>query len=110
MVFEQSKRSRHYPLSLFRIVPTTVQGVLSYPMNTPSSRMVSRTVSYLLIYQVYASYLPNNLRYIFCLVRLRIPPLMHPYRLWLLFVYSLWLFFRSDGFGLFGHSSPLQYA
>src|SRR5699024_8446036 len=33
-----------------------------------------------------------------------IPPCMHSVWLVFLFVYSLWLFFRSDGLWLFGHS------
>src|SRR5699024_1168556 len=93
-----------YLLSLFRTVPITVQKGLSYPMNTLSSHTANHIRSCPLTYQEYASYLSGNLRYIFHSVRFCIPPCMHSVRLVFLFVYSLWLFFRCDGFWLFGHS------
>src|SRR5699024_5789907 len=80
-------------------------------MHTLSSHTANHIRSCPLTYQEYASYLPGNLRCIFYSVSLRIPPSMHSVRLVFLFVYSLRLFFRCDGFWLFGHSpSTSSYA
>src|SRR5699024_10100411 len=56
------KHSHRYLLSLARTVPIMVQKVLSCPIYTLSSHTVSHIKSYLPIYLVFSSFLPNNLR------------------------------------------------